>query len=96
MSVVLLGMDVPESCNMCYISALKCDLWKEAVSGNRHSDCPFSPLPKSHGRLVDASKLDFLSYNAKKHQKDTFDVGVMYALDLLDKLPTIVNEEWEE
>lgn len=51
MSVVLLGMDMPESCNKCYISALKCDLWKDAVSGNRHPDCPFCPLPEKHGEF---------------------------------------------
>lgn len=57
MSVVLLGIDMPKSCNKCFISALKCDLWKDAESGNRHSICPLRPLPEKHGRLIDADAL---------------------------------------
>lgn len=72
MSVIVMGMDMPDCCEKCpfldyeqgycFASGKKqkdgwydCNLY---VSDNekRHKDCPIRPLPKKHGRLIDADE----------------------------------------
>ena len=46
-----------------------------------------TPLLKHHGDLKDVSKLDVLAWQGKS---DEFAEGVIWAMEELDKLPTII------
>lgn len=54
MSVVVLGMEIPKSCESC---GIPCELWMRHKVGQRHHDCPLRPLPEKHGRLGDLDEL---------------------------------------
>lgn len=51
MSVIVKGIDVPSDCDGCWHPT--CDLWHQTDGGKRHKDCPISPMPEKHGRLID-------------------------------------------
>lgn len=55
MSVIIKGVDVPSDCDGCWHRT--CNLWLQADVGKRHKDCPISPLPEKHGRLIDGDAL---------------------------------------
>lgn len=50
-------IDVPSDCDVCWHPT--CNLWIQTDIGKRHKDCPISPMPKKHGRLIDAKALDY-------------------------------------
>jgi len=52
-----------------------------------------TPLPEHHGILKDTSKLDVLAWQGKS---DEFAEGVIWAMEELDKLPTIIPATKEE
>ena len=71
MSVVVLGMDYPSSCSGCefcydYIRcrALGFNFYRDLdgaefdLFSGRLQNCPLRPLPKKHGRLIDADVLE--------------------------------------
>ena len=91
MSVIVKGIDVPSDCDGCWHPT--CNLWHQTDVGERHRGCPLRPLPKEHGRLVDASKMDAVIYSLKDHGDETFDDGVVFALEMLDSLPTVIEAE---
>lgn len=106
MSVIVLGMEMPESCYTCKLGRLWDDgshdcriskgLWMEDypyTKDVRHAECPLRPLPEKHGRLVDVSPLNFVSYNSRWHSDNSFDDGVTFILEMLDNLPTIIEAE---
>lgn len=62
MSVVVLGMEIPKSCESC---GIPCELWIRHKVGQRYPDCPLRPLPEKHGRLIDA---DDYAAEMKKRQ----------------------------
>ena len=102
MSVVIKGLDVPKNCDACPF----CD-YEEAhclASKGRPTDatrytqrmdwCPMGQLPAEHGRLIDAGQFDVISYCViPGASNDTFDDGVMWMLEQMDKSPTIMEEE---
>lgn len=49
-------------------------------------------LPE-HGRLVDADRLEVIAYTGTDGRPDTFDAGVEWAAEQIDKLPTVIPEE---
>lgn len=57
MSVVVLGMDMPEDCDSCFVPAWHCNLWLRVDVGSRHEDCPLRSLPEKHGDLIDRDAL---------------------------------------
>lgn len=68
MSVVVLGMEMPESCSSCdfFYDAYRCtqlnynfyyEDGEPNVFAERLPDCPLRPLPEKHGRLIDDSRL---------------------------------------
>ena len=68
MSVLIKGMDIPESCGKCdfNVSSLYCKRTRSEIDRDyeykeRLSDCPISAFPDKHGRLidVDAFKADY-------------------------------------
>ena len=65
MSVLIKGMDMPESCGKCdfNVSSLYCKRTRSEIDRDyehreRLSDCPISALPDKHGRLIDADALE--------------------------------------
>ena len=100
MSVIVMGMEMPENCHECRLCAQEADTefgvcaycgatakqW-EAYS-YRPDWCPLRPLPEKHGRLIDA----------EIPEDDRQVYGFFYDTDLqelLDKQPTIVEVEGE-
>ena len=68
MSVIVRGMDMPETCDSCDFcecddTGYYCGIATETgrilvdVRKCRRDDCPLSPLPDEHGRLIDADAL---------------------------------------
>lgn len=53
MSVLVKGMEMPDSCYHCKI-AESCGHYIANYTNRRHHDCPLIALPDKHGRLVDA------------------------------------------
>ena len=54
MSVFVKDIDVPSDCDGCWHPT--CNLWLQTDVGKRHKDCPISPMPEKHGRLIDADE----------------------------------------
>lgn len=59
-----------------------------------------TPLPKGHGRLIDADALDRDLENAQVNLDDTlseaFDDGLTWASEVASKLPTIIEADKAE
>ena len=79
MSVLVKGMEMPESCLECMNSgfrvAVKCAEWTTISAGLRESrksnTCPLVELPEKHGDLIDRDALprffmDFDVWNASE------------------------------
>ena len=59
MSVVVLGLDMPETGWKCYVNQLGSCKVKDISCGKYISSrCPLRPLPDHHGRLIDADVLE--------------------------------------
>lgn len=99
MSVVIKGLDIPATCDACPF----CD-YEEAhclAGGDRATDatrytqrmewCPMGELPAKHGRLIDAGNFEVIGIPDERN--GTFDDGVMWLAEQIDKAPTIVEEE---
>lgn len=104
--VVIRGMDLPLRCINCpfntyYHAENRClaNRGKKiefAIGRDRGTNCPLVPLPKGHGRLIDADKLTpdmgyFITGGSGT-------VGSMYSLPAysqqnIDNAPTIVPAE---
>lgn len=95
MSVIMMGVDIPEDCDSCWLPGKHCNLWLATDVGERHRGCPLRPLPEKHGRIVDVGPLEVVAYSLKDHEGESFDEGVGYILEKLDALPTIVEAEGE-
>lgn len=57
MSVIVMGVDIPEDCDSCWLPGKHCNLWLATDVGERHRGCPLRPLPEKHGRLIDGDEL---------------------------------------
>ena len=100
MSVLVKGMEMPDSCNNCPCS--KNLVWcfsvaKQGVSEPRCVDhlglerpdwCPLVEIPERHGRLIDANELSSNMPWIEDEYK--------YAHELIDNAPTVVEAEGEE
>jgi hypothetical protein len=111
MSVIVMGMEMPKSCRECCLEAegyfcmpievqnkdndvwLRTQYWGDI--GERPDWCPIRPLPEKHGRIVDVGPLEVVAYNQKDHEGESFDDGVVFMLEKMDALPTIVEAEGE-
>lgn len=101
MSVIVKNMEMPNTCEECQESCeigsnLFCLVvndenkwgWKKSENGfeSRPVWCPLRPLPKRHGRLIDADAMKRVWMGARIDG----DIGM-----LLDARPTIVEAEGE-
>ena len=88
MSVVVVGMEMPESCVECDISIInggafcplfdgekEWDLGREAECGfeRRPSWCPLRPLPEKHGRLADLDAIIRELRSGKSETEEGYD-----------------------
>lgn len=94
MSILIKGMEMPTSCDMCwalddYGDYPRCRITEEQRGYNfqirqkRMDKCPLVPVPP-HGRLVDADRLGFAMMDAANADQ---------ALAMVDDAPTIIPAE---
>lgn len=106
MSVVILGMEIPEHCGECGIEF--CTKWINHDARTRPKDCPLRPLPEKHGRLIDADAFKTMCREAVRDIRDEVflpqdiekvrvlsEVTENLCLDL-DEAPTIVEAEGKD
>ena len=93
MSVVVLGMEMPDNCEDCFA------YWRNAYctisnvqKGRKDMQnlCPLRPLPEKHGRLIDA---DALMRDVRKNSESYF--ADDFAHQWVDYPPTIIEAEGE-
>lgn len=105
MSVVVKGMEIPESCRECPFENYYSDTGKTVCMASlrvlaigfgiisfdgRHSSCPIVALPDKHGRLVDADESE------KYFWEHLDDNGMAGAMNAINEMPTIVESEDSE
>lgn len=108
--IVIRGVNMPESCLECVLTHsffrnLHCNQL-EGMSGfagplphahDRHPDCPISPLPAGHGKIIDA---DAIWSNMTVEQSKAFQKGLAGTIELFEILeaatPIIPAEEQED
>lgn len=99
MSVIVKGMEMPESCDECKLCSVDSSMIgycylldeysdSESTYLERQKDCPLIEIPTPHGRLVDADKL-FEEINiADEYGADMSDI-----LRLVIDAPTVIKAE---
>ena len=100
MSVLVKGMEMPDSCYHCKI-AESCGHYIANYTDRRHPDCPLITLPDKHGRLVDADALceDLLGrWSVAETRKEELIKAVMadVVTPIIACQPTIVESEEEK
>ena len=108
MSILIKGMEMPESCFDCPIShfaycrAIGCGITGKTISApdceeKRIDDCPLIPVPKQHGNLID--KLALCHELKDKWKADSLnafslmnDIYICFARIVL-AAPVIIPEE---
>lgn len=107
MSVIVMGMEMPERCETCDLicdddSGLEvCCCTGEIVDREEQARprwCPLRPLPEKHGRLIEDSHLkDTLDYYIREAGWDAKTNRVLGWVkdDFIDSEPTIVEAEGE-
>lgn len=86
MGVYIPNWEKPKSCDEC---------WAEYAYEicNSHSDCcPLIPVPP-HGRLIDGDVAEVISFTDEDARGGNFADGVMYAVDFISEMPTIIEAE---
>ena len=94
MSIIIQGMEMPESCYECDFAYQDQDsehnvewicaaLHRNAQMYERREDCPLLPLPEKHGRLIDADAL----FNGEHN---------LYSWYEIDEAPTVIPAEGEK
>jgi len=101
---VYINMEMPKSCLECrlyndpWCMARNRNQWRTAYNrppnGERQNDCPLVPVPP-HGDLIDRDECEVLSWKADEVE-DSFDAGVLFVLERIDEMPTIIPAKPEE
>lgn len=109
MSVIVMGMEMPENCYDCPFVRVSCGNDYYCAKGNgtednirvlmskRMDDCPLIEVPP-HCRLIDADKIDYRNdamHDGTGHLvvADNFMNGVMWINDCIDNTPTVIEAE---
>ena len=97
MSVLCKDYDRPECCNLCdFRDSYSCWFTDSVIYDQyekRNEDCPLIPVPKPHGRLVDA---DFILGRLRERlptKSGTARCQLDFAIALLEKAPTVIEAE---
>ena len=94
---VLISMKIPDKCGHCrFADAFDCSVDKQFIPthNERRYDCPLVPVPP-HGDLIDRNELEHISWKADEVE-DSFDAGILFVLERIDEMPTIIPAEPEE
>lgn len=88
MSVLIKGMEMPTSCDDCFLPLRYCPY---AMKPN--GECPLVPVPP-HGRLIDADALrvDHFAPSSTSNMPNYYHVSKAQ----IDRAPTIIEAEGEE
>ena len=97
MAVLIKGMEMPKSCERCFIKPGYCPAiikrMKSDVPGYtwipanyRHEDCPLIEVPEPHGRLIDADALDIYQRADAAHAEYQEDEDNFYLEGIADGL----------
>ena len=89
MSVIVMGVDIPEDCDSCWLPGKYCNLWLATDVGERHRGCPIHPLPEKHGRLADVDAIMEEIKNSRIFKGDY----LIALMDIVDGARTIVEAE---
>ena len=103
MSVLVMDMEMPNSCDGCRLRAIalaRCQITMKSTSHfptgkpmdqtKRPKWCPLVGIPEKHGRLIDADKLmDDVKKNSASYFADDF------AREWVDVQPTVIEAEGE-
>ena len=95
MSILIKGFPLPNNCGACPLRLAWCR--ERIYMVTRPERCPLVPVPP-HGDLKDADELEVIGYcGVPQGYENTFDSGVMWLAEQIDKLPTIIpaSEEGE-
>lgn len=92
MSVIVMGVDLPEDCDSCWLPGKHCNLWLATDVGERHRGCPLRPLPEKHGRLGD---LDEIMNKLIKDKREAFTKHSVWLMLSHYGAETIVEAEGE-
>ena len=89
MSILILGMEMPNVCAYCFLDASECDLHaKVNIWRERHPDCPLIELPP-HGDLVDRNEL--LAEYDRQHEGEAGN-----ARKIMEQGETVIEAEGSE
>ena len=94
MSILIKGMEMPDSCYHCKI-AESCGHYIANYTDRRHPDCPLIVLPDHHGRLGDLDALIHELNNSHYPGAPYVDAGISIAIGKICDAPTIVEAEDE-
>lgn len=105
MSVIVLGMEMPENCHVCGLCfgglcyAIPPEVDEMCPDEDRPDWCPLRPLPEKHGRLVDVDAMERLMSDTVQGDIRGYpysDTQWDMAFKWLDHQPTIVEAEGDE
>ena len=108
MSVIVMGMNIPENCGRCRFIG-SCGVhgneeWPDiesimfndviGIDGKRDKDCPLRPLPEKHGRLIDIKDLEKMRFTDGINGEDCkLYVPFVEVAEAIFECPTIVEAE---
>lgn len=111
MSIIIKGMDMPETCYKCKFALARFDplptqkykrhdfecvlTEKTLTSTKRNKACPLVPVPTPHGRLIDADAI-FEQWYQLNFDRKISDGTLAYWNVLLGKAPTVIEAEEED
>jgi len=95
MSVLVKGVEMPESCDTCFLS--KWDTCNERFYC-MFDDCPLVEIPVPHGRLIDAETKIEAQYYDEEHEEWTMQTfTVEDIISIADnEVPTVIEAEGTE
>lgn len=103
MSVLIINMEMPNTCKACVCSnyyermdMILCDIMDKQLDekqwkSERHHDCPLISIPTPHGRLgdLDALRVLFADWYRGLDDKMREEVALRY----IDDAPTVIEAE---
>ena len=95
MSVLIKGMEMPKSCDDCYIANCPNDIgYTDRGKCSRHINCPIIEVPEPHGRLIDGGALFEEVFKVWGIEYDASDCNTL--MRLINDAPTIIPASEEQ
>lgn len=106
MSVYIKDMEIPDSCNHCFVTPGCCPAVRKRIKSDkpgykwipanyRHEDCPLIEVPEPHGNLIDADEI-FVEFVIEGQRSKRYKLGEKWELNgeeirsVISRLPTII------